>query len=416
MLVPVFYDNLFILISIEVPMIVIGGGLGGLLTAALYPNVILFEKTSNLGGRFRNIPHRGFQLTTGALHMVPHGSKGPLAQLLQKAGADCTIVDSDPIATFYYDKELRFRQVLKEIGFTEKLRLYVMLLEMKYRKGGKKSFQEYLEKRTSNEMVHNGFRSFCTWSLSLKPDEVPCREMFSIVKFLFKYMGPGVPVGGCSGIIAALQKVIVKKGNTIIHKKVVDISADENVYGVTDEDGKEYTDSIVVSDIGAKATSTLVKFPQEYQKKIDSITPSEGMKYSVASKEPLIWHNGIMLTPGLNYIGGVNQVTNVDPSLAPQGYHLVMAHQRITSSNFKKEKERGLEELEILFKGKKYEVLAAQIYRENNPVNYAASGQDLDQKTPIEGLYLVGDCAKGKGGIEVEGIALGVERLTRMVK
>lgn len=397
-------------------MIVIGGGLGGLLTAASYPKATLFEKTSNLGGRFRNLPFKGFQLTTGALHMVPHGSQGPLAQLLQKVGAECTIVDSDPMITFYYDRELRFRHVLKIIGFAEKLRLYTMFLEMACRKGGQKPFQEYLERRTHNEMVLKGLRSFCIWALSLEPSEVPCHEFFSIIRKVIKYRGPGIPVGGCSGIITALEKVISEKGNKIIHKKVTEISADEKVYGITDEDGKEYTDSVVVSNIGAKATSKLVKFPKEYQKAIDRLTPSEGIKYTLASKESLVWHNGIMLTPGLQYIGGVNQVTNVDPSLAPKGYHLAMAHQRLTSPHYKEEKEKGLEELEMLFKGKEYEVLAAQIYRGNNPVNYAASGQDLDQKTPIKGLYLVGDCAKGKGGIEVEGIALGVERLTKLVQ
>ncbi len=396
-------------------MIVIGGGLGGLLVAALYSDVTLFEKTANLGGRFRNLPHKGYQLTTGALHMVPHGSEGPLAQLLQKVGADCTIVDSDPIATFYYDKEYRFKQLLKKIGFFEKMRLYAMLLEMKYRRGGQKSFQEYLESRTKNEIVFKGFRSFCIWSLSLEPSEVFCHEMFSIVRSMFKYKGPGTPVGGCSKICDELKKVIVRRGNKIIHKKVTEILVDEKVYGVTDEDGKEYEDPTVVSDIGAKATSSLVKFPRDYQKRIDALTPSEGIKYSLASKEPLVWHNGVMFTPGLQYIGGVNQPTNTDPGLAPKGYHLVMAHQRLTSPNFKKEKEKGLEELEILFKGKKYEVLTTQIYRKDNPVNHAASGQDLDQKTPVEGLYLVGDSAKGEGGIEVEGIALGVERLTSMI-
>ena len=382
--------------------------------AALYPDVTLFEKTSILGGRFRNIPYKGFQLTTGALHMVPHGSKGPLALLLRKAHVDCTIIDSDPIATFYYDRELRFRQVVKTIGFAEKLKLYAMLLEMKYRKGGEKPFQEYLEARTKNEMVIRGFRSFCIWALSLEPSEVMCREMFSLVRSMFKYRGPGVPLGGCSGVINALKQVVQTRGNKIIHKKITEISADEKVQGVQDEDGNEYYDSVVVSDIGAKATSNLVKFPVEYQKKIDNLTPSEGIKYSLASRESLIWHNGVMFTPGLHHIGGVIQMTNVDPSLAPEGYHLVMAHQKITTSNFKKEREKGLEELEMLFKGN-YEVLAAQIYRENNPVNYAASGQDMDQRTPIEGLYLVGDSAKGEGGMEVEGIALGVERLTTLI-
>ena len=397
-------------------MIVVGGGIGGLLVAALHPDVTLFERTSELGGRFRNIPYKGFQLTTGALHMVPHGSKGPLARLLKRAGAECTIVDSNPLATWYYDTELRFRQVLKKIGYFEKMKLYTMLLEMRCRKGGEKSFQEYLEKMTKCEMIHNGFKSFCIWSLSMEPSEIPCHEMFSIAKSLFKYMGPGVPVGGCSSVINALKKVVTKKGNTIVHKKVTEIISDEKVHGVVDEDGTEYPDDVVVSDIGAKATSTLVKFPKEYQKKIDTITPSQGIKYSIASKESVVWHNGVLLTPALQHIGGINQVTNVDPSLAPRGYHLVMAHQKIRSPNFKKEKEKGLEELETLFKGKKYEVLAVQIYRESNPVNRAASGKDLAQETPIKGLYLVGDSAKGEGGIEVEGIALGVEKLTSMIQ
>ncbi len=396
-------------------MIVIGGGIGGLLVAALYPDVTLFEKTSRLGGRFRNLPYKGFQLTTGALHMVPHGSKGPLARLLQKVGADCTIVDSLPFSTLYYDEELRYYEALKKLGLKEKMRLSAMLLEMRCRKGGDNPFLEYLERRTNNEMVLTGFKSFCIWSLSLGLSDVSCREMFSIVKSVFKYLGPGVPVGGCSGVINALQRVIFKKGNTIVHRKVTEIMADEKVYGVIDEDGKEYYDSVVVSDMGAKATSELVKFPQEYQKKIDALQPSEGMKHSLASRESLIWHNGVMLTPRLQYIGGVNQVTNVDSSLAPEGYHLVMAHQRIASSNFKKEKEKGLQELEELFKGKDYEVLTTQVYRKGNPVNHAAAGQDLDQKTPVKGLYLVGDSAKGEGGIEVEGIALGVENLTKMV-
>ncbi|MBU7015395.1 MAG: NAD(P)/FAD-dependent oxidoreductase [Theionarchaea archaeon] len=395
-------------------MIVIGGGIGGLLVAALCPKVTLFERTSQVGGRFRNIPFRGFQLTTGALHMVPHGSKGPLAQLLKRAGAPCTIVDSNPLATFFYDKEMRFGQVLNQLKLAEKTWLYTTLLEMRYRKGDKRSFQEFLEHRTKNEIILRGFRSFCIWSLSLEPSQVPCREMFSIVKSMFKYRGPGVPMGGCSGVIRALKTAIRRRGNAIVHKRVTEIVADDKVYGVVDEDGKEHTDSKVVSDIGAKATSRLVRFPGDYQKRIDAMTPSEGIKYSLASKEPLIDHSGVMFTPALDYIGGINQVTNVDPSLAPEGYHLVMAHQRSSSREFKKEKEKGLSELEKLFDGR-YEILNVQTYRRNNPVNHAASGQDLDQMTPIEGLYLVGDSAKGEGGIEVEGIALGVERLLGLV-
>lgn len=397
-------------------MIIIGGGIGGLLMAALYPNVTLLEKTSALGGRFRNIPYRGFQLTTGALHMIPHGATGPLARLLKRAEAHCSIVDASPISTFYYEKEYRFHELIKKIGSVEKWKLYAMLLEMRLREGGSESLQEYLDRRTQNTLVQEGFRSFCIWSLSMEPSNVPCHEFFAIIRSIFRYRGPGVPLGGCSGIIHALHKAIVQKKNRIVTTKVTEIMGDESVTGVIDEDGNQYEDSLIISDIGAKATSRLITFPSDYQKEIDSMHPSEGIKYTIACKKSVITHGGVMFTPGFSFIGGVDQVTNVDPSLAPPGYHLLMAHQKVSSHNFSKEREKGLTELKTLLADIPHEILSIQIYRKNNPVNHAATGFDVPQKTPIEGLYLVGDAAKGKGGIEVEGIALGVEALILLLK
>ena len=60
---------------------IVGAGLGGLLTGALLSNkhdVVVFEKLPFLGGRFTNLEYEGFQLTTGALHMIPHGNDGYL--------------------------------------------------------------------------------------------------------------------------------------------------------------------------------------------------------------------------------------------------------------------------------------------------------------------------------------------------
>ncbi len=49
-----------------------------------------------------------------------------------------------------------------------------------------------------------------------------------------------------------------------------------------------------------------------------------------------------------------------------------------------------------------------QSYSGGWPVNRASSGSDTGNLTPVDGLYIVGDGAKGKGGIEVEGVAMGV--------
>lgn len=80
--------------------IIIGAGLGGLLSAAKLSGsgyeVEVFERLPIIGGRFTNIPYKGFQLTTGALHMIPHGPSGPLARLLEDVGADVEIIRKKP--------------------------------------------------------------------------------------------------------------------------------------------------------------------------------------------------------------------------------------------------------------------------------------------------------------------------------
>ncbi len=60
--------------------------LGGLLSSALLSqkgrNSYLIEKLPFFGGRFTSLKHHNFEIPTGAVHMIPHSSNGPLGQLL----------------------------------------------------------------------------------------------------------------------------------------------------------------------------------------------------------------------------------------------------------------------------------------------------------------------------------------------
>lgn len=393
------------------PMIVVGGGIGGMLVAAIRRNVTLFEASPVLGGRFRNIDVRGFTLTTGALHMIPH-TEGILPQLLKSAGVEFTIIKSEPAGTFMLDREYRLSDLFSRVGVLGGISLSRMLLDMKTHRAPECSIEDYVRKRIDDPIVLSLLSSFCGWSLSMRPRDVPAREFFLIVRAIMAHGGPGVPRGGCSALIDAMREECKRKSNRIIHKKVKKIVVEEDrVKGVVDEDGKYHDDSIVVSDIGVRATSRLCEFPSEYKKKIDAQPPSCGIKISVATRNSLIDHSGVLFTPACERICGVNQVTNADPMLAPKGWHLVMTHQPMLSDDVKKETELGLADIEELFGDREYEILAVQNFRGDHPVNRAASGFDFDQKTPIKGLYLVGDCAKVPGGMEVEGIARGVKRV-----
>ena len=91
-------------------VIIIGSGLGGLLTAANLAKdgweVDIYERLKIIGGRFTNMDYKGYQLSTGALHMIPHGGTGPLATMLKELGAEIKIMQSNPMAIVRMPKNL----------------------------------------------------------------------------------------------------------------------------------------------------------------------------------------------------------------------------------------------------------------------------------------------------------------------
>ena len=85
--------------------VVVGAGLGGLLAAATAADagksVLVVERLPYVGGRFTTVDQDGCQITTGALHLVPHGSGGPLARLLASIGQPFRPVPRDVIASVF---------------------------------------------------------------------------------------------------------------------------------------------------------------------------------------------------------------------------------------------------------------------------------------------------------------------------
>lgn len=87
--------------------VVIGAGLGGLLAAVRLARqgrrVIVVERADRAGGRFSATALRGAEVSTGALHLVPHGSGGALARMLTELGVHVPIIDADVFASFWVE-------------------------------------------------------------------------------------------------------------------------------------------------------------------------------------------------------------------------------------------------------------------------------------------------------------------------
>ncbi|WP_094227801.1 phytoene desaturase family protein [Methanolobus psychrotolerans] len=416
--------------------IIIGSGLGGLLSAAKLSKagyeVEVFERLPIIGGRFTNLPFKGFQLSTGALHMLPHGPAGPLAQLIEEIGANVEIVRKKPIAVIriprkkgdtdykYGYKDLLFENFRTPFSVFNRIKLVYYAISTRKKSPSGESFEQWCKAHLDQDWTVRISDSFFGWALSLKAADVPVEEAFAIIENLYHYGGPGVPMGGCKAITDALSDIIQSSGG-IIHtsSEVTGLKIKNGTVEGVLVNGECYLADLVISDIGHTATATLIGEKtgitgmEDYKRKSNNLKPSAGIKICISSDKPLIGHGGVLLTPYAKRVNGINEVTNVDPKLAPEGKHLTMAHQCVhwkDVDNLEKEIELGLEDIKDIFAGKEYEVLLIQSYSNEWPVNRSPSGADLDNRTPIPNLYVVGDGAKGEGGIEVEGIALGVKK------
>lgn len=414
--------------------IIIGSGLGGLLSAARLSKegyeVDVFERLPITGGRFTNFDYKGFQLSTGALHMLPHGPTGPLAQLLEEIGVNVEIVRKKPTAVIriprkrgdtdykYGHKDLLFEDFKTPFSLLNRLKLIYYVISTRKNPPSGMSFEQWCKEHIDQDWTYRISDAFFGWAVSLKGADVPVEEAFAIIENLYHFGGPGVPMGGCKAITDALADTIRSNGGKIHNSsEVSELKVEDGKVTGVIANGDIYNADLVLSDIGHPATAKLIGEEKDieglgsYAQKARELKPSAGIKICLSSDKPLIGHGGVLLTPYAKRVNGINEVTNVDPSLAPDGKHLTMAHQCVQWSDIDdldREIELGLEDLKDIFAGKEYEVLLIQSYSNDWPVNRSPSGADLKNRTPLPNLYVVGDGAKGKGGIEVEGIALGV--------
>ena len=401
--------------------VVIGSGIGGLLTASFLAKngyeVTVLEKSPRIGGRFANLPYRGFGLSTGAFHMLPHGEDGPLAHLLKLLGANVKIVNSYPKGMIFYEgKTFHYREGWRYLSLTEKAKATKLLLDIKRGKlpveDLEMSGREWIrEKVGDNEFVDLFIKSFLGWADSVL--DVPALELAKEIKATLKWGGPGLIRGGCSAVTDELAGIVERNGGRVItRKRVVEVDVEEKK--VITAEGEEFPYDALISNAGIKETVELIgrdNFDREYLKRVDSLKPSEGIKYNVALRGNPRIGNTVVFTLDTERINGYNEPSSLSPELAKEGYTLIMLHHALQSRNVKAERRKGIEDIHRIFPNldSEGEILLIQTYLDGNPVNRVASGQVVED-FPVRDVYVVGDAYKLPGGIEVEGIALGVMR------
>jgi phytoene dehydrogenase-like protein len=454
----------------EADAIIIGAGLGGLLSAAHLlrrgGHVVVIERLAHPGGRFTAKTFQGAQVSTGAVHMLPFGTNGELAAMLRALGVPHRIHDSEVFASFHVHGRqyvcrsvLQLAAVLGPRQFAQFARLgYEMLLRAPRPEERAQTYREWLGQRisaTSSPQLYRYFERVCHFALSVGLDDVSYPEIVETTKNMFRYGAPGIVDGGCAALTGELERRVLESGGELrLQHEVLAIEHDGGaVTGVRVRDKRTGAETqlrapLVISNIGPEATTRLAAgeapaalalsasaatgtrgtrargstqttavedMPQPMAAPPSGRQKASGLKVHLLSDISIIPHRGIMYCLDTERVAGVVQPSNSDRRLAPPGKHLLITHQILRDGDdVNAEREAARADLRRLFGddfGSRVTILTMSQYRGEWPVNRAVQGEDVAAHADLAGLYLVGDAAKPSGYLMVEGVAQSVNAL-----
>lgn len=458
----------------NVDVIVIGAGLGGLLSAAQFlrrgQRVVVIERLAHPGGRFTAKTFQGAQVSTGAVHMIPFGTNGELAAMLRALRVPHRIHDSEVLGSFHVRGRqyvarsvLQLAAVLGTRQFAQFVRLGVeMLLRQPRPEERTQTYRDWLDRRISRSTspeLYAYFERVCHFALSVDLDDVLYPEIVEGTKNMFRYGAPGIVDGGCAALTGELERRIhdSDRGDLLLQYDVLTIEHDgAAVTGVRVRDRQTGDETLlhaplVISNIGPEATNRLLASGapalaiastpgtaaasspasisgesapavRAHSFASDAVLPvapsgkreASGLKVHLLSDESIIPHKGIMYCLDTERIAGIVQPSNSDRRLAPPGKHLLITHQLMRGDDVNVEREAARADLRCLFGdrfGDTITILTMSQYRGEWPVNRAVQGADVSPQTRLDGLYLVGDAVKPSGYLMVEGVAQSVNAL-----
>lgn len=440
-------------------VLVQGAGLGGLASAAWLAqrggvDVSVVERLGFPGGRFSSHDHDGHAVPTGAVHMVPHGNKGEMGRVMlgstRKDGLDLT-----------RRQGVRFNRTTQLMGRTTSqhgheaipnrlaaLRMFGMGQGVRMARhlvtgAGREPAPEdeevdgrtWFEQRFDRELV-DFMDAFSNFAVSLRFEQMPASTVVKMMQRSFWKADPAIPTGGAKGLTDGLVREL--KGHGVRPKVNHEVSqilpgdAEEATKGHRfavevrrrgREDAEWRGVDAIIANGGHRnvldALSDDFQIEDGLRAQVEETRPVGGIGfvYSVDGDIPQ-QHSGATMTPEAERVGGYVIPTFTEPSLAPEGRHLLISHQYVPSSDIQSEIGKGRDELheQVPWLDDHGEELCVHAYHRNWPCNRSPQGSELPSDIGVEGLRLIGDGIKAHGWMMTEGIAHHVPRVGRSTR
>lgn len=456
----------------------IGGiGLAALLQKSGGFDVTVLERNPYIGGKAAAYERDGFKCDMG-VHYCALGDKGPLKKLANKVGAKVTFIKKSPFMRLHEsDRAYNFpANFINPLSWLKMARLthvkpkdiigaIRLLLKILSVKGEKEAspydeipLSEFLAGYIKDEDLLKLIEIFCGMLLVLPAEEASAGEFLYCFSALGRTGGLCYPKGTFHAIPIAYQKVFEENGGKVHLKESVKSIRIKNKKAIGVETDKGFFKAdIVISNAGIKRTVELAgenNFSKKYVKRVKSLKPSAGcvtLKYGLDKMPydiPLYMYcsnSDNFAAFKLDIINGIVPekphmfmpiITASDPDLAPAGKHILIAGSGLPEGLENKEAgEQLLDNMEKtlaeLFPGFNDHV----IWKHRTNLDYITRmsgrttgdviglGQTFDQvgknkpdpKTPVNGLWLVG-CDAGGRGVGTEQAAHSAMNVAKMIR
>jgi phytoene desaturase len=398
---------------------IIGSGIGGLAAGALLSNagyrVFVAEKMPFFGGRCATFDFKGYKIDTGVSLVVDelHGA------LCREVGVDFEFRAVDPLLVCHLKgQDYPFNTAEGMVALINEASqddaeagrvLQALMNAVTWTEpSSSMSFLDWITNYTDNPDLLAVFQCLVTSIFGLRLSEVPAGAYFRMIAETEKagLKTSGFPLHGGGAVSGALVKAIRARGSDVRRQcAALRINVDDGRAvgaSVRRRNGQEWEiqAQAVISNAGPRQTVQLVgpeHLSSGYLDEVESIKSVPIIRIVAASDKPLMEGSSVRLLTEARRLLLVWTPSNGNPHVAPDGKHMLAGFAFPASAHppfdFESDIELCLQDLRDFvpdFDGCA-EVLRVDTFHGDWPEYGTHSGHGLPLKTPVEGLYLVGD-------------------------
>jgi phytoene desaturase len=416
-------------------VVVLGAGLGGMTAAALLArdgySVLVLEKLPAAGGRYTSEDYQGFKVATGSWALGLHGPQGPVYKTLLDLGCqlDIRIPGPPDRVTRIHGVDVPMpdsgglRAVISRVARSKAEEERVMTTTRLALTGEApapedQTGQAWVASMTDNPLIHGMFDFFIRAMSAINYEDIPAGRMINYLRTFGRLKGVTTTVrDGNGGTTRALVDVLKRHGAqlvTMAEARGITIQSGRAT-GVVFRDRRgtvrEVGADIVISNVGPRATVELAgrgSFPDGHLRTVDALVPTVATTVIWAYDQPLGSYNGFYSFIDTPRLTTVWEPYHLWPTYTAGGRCCAYAFMTMKGKDVAAELQKGVQEVYANFPAlERAEIVTSVMMRDGWPI-LRASGAGLPVRTPLEGLYSVGDGNMPDGWLCGEGVVMGV--------